>query len=61
MNDDEKEIDQAEADKLADQGQDIADEAWKRGECLYCGEPNDQKEKNIRACSKCEKKGENAD
>ncbi|MDP3947867.1 MAG: hypothetical protein Q8Q41_04240 [bacterium] len=38
---------------LAAQGQDHADEMWQKGLCLSCGEPNDQKGKNLRYCSKC--------
>lgn len=38
---------------LAAQGQDHADEMWQKGLCLSCGELNDQKEKNLRYCSKC--------
>lgn len=43
---------------LALEGQDRADEMWAQGLCLICGEPNDRKDKNLRACSNCAAKEE---
>lgn len=42
---------------LTEQGQDHADEMWRQGLCLSCGESNNQKEKNLRYCSKCMDRG----
>lgn len=43
-------------ESLAWEGEDVADELWNEGVCLYCRETNDRKGDGFRICSKCQKK-----
>jgi hypothetical protein len=43
-------------EKLAQEGEDAADDLYNEGFCLECRGPNDLKEKGSRVCSKCSKK-----